>query len=70
MSTLEFIGLPGLLLLALASTLILIIPFWKLLPKFGYPGPLALLVCFPLAVPVLLWILAFSTPVADKGNNQ
>jgi hypothetical protein len=52
------IGLPGLILVALMLVLV-ILPFWKLMPKFGLPKPLALIGLIPLGALVLIWIMAF-----------
>mgnify|MGYP006430841929 FL=1 len=40
---------------------ILVIPFWKLSMRAGYPGPLGLLILIPLVNLVFLYFLAFST---------
>ena len=39
---------------------LVIIPFWMLLPRFGYPAYLSVLAAFPLLAVALLWLMAFS----------
>ena len=39
--------------------LIVVVPFWRLLPQFGLPAWLGLLAIFPLFALILLWIMAF-----------
>ena len=36
-----------------------VIPFWKLLPRYGIAAPFALLAVFPVCAVILLWIMAF-----------
>ncbi|TFL20314.1 hypothetical protein DR046_02520 [Jannaschia formosa] len=38
---------------------LVVIPFWKLLPRFGMPSWLGLLAIFPLVALILLWVMAF-----------
>jgi len=38
---------------------LVVIPFWRLLPKFGIPNWVALAAIIPLGAIVLLWIMAF-----------
>ncbi|WP_227419072.1 hypothetical protein [Roseitranquillus sediminis] len=39
--------------------LLWVIPFWKLLPRYGIPSWVAILSIFPLVALILLWIMAF-----------
>ena len=48
----------GLVWMLIVGVLI-VIPFWRLLPRFGIPSWVALLAIFPLAALILLWIMAF-----------
>ncbi|MEM9975838.1 MAG: hypothetical protein AAF771_16800 [Pseudomonadota bacterium] len=48
-------GLLGLIL----TGLLVAVPFWRLLPKFGLPNWLALFAIVPIFALVLLWIMAF-----------
>jgi len=47
------------------SLFVWIVPFWRILPKFGIPSPVALITVFPVTVPVLLWVMAFKSPVQN-----
>ncbi|MDZ7709363.1 MAG: hypothetical protein U5K36_13960 [Roseovarius sp.] len=38
---------------------LVIIPFWKLLPKFNIPSWVALVAIIPFGAIVLLWVMAF-----------
>ncbi|WP_245624802.1 hypothetical protein [Jannaschia seosinensis] len=54
-------GVPGLLFLIVMLALV-VVPFWKLLPKFGYSSWISLVAIIPLGALILIWILAFSEP--------
>ncbi len=55
-------GLFGALILAV----LVVVPFWRLLPQFGLPNWLALVSIIPLGAVILLWIMAFR----DKLNGD
>jgi len=38
---------------------LLVIPFWRLLPKYGIPNWVALVAVIPLGALILLWVIAF-----------
>lgn len=38
---------------------LLVVPFWRLLPQFGIPKYFALLAVLPLVAIILLWVIAF-----------
>lgn len=42
---------------------LVIIPFWKLLPKYGFSKYYAVLAIMPAIALVLLWIIAFKDDV-------
>jgi len=46
---------------------LIVIPFWRLLPKFGIPNWVAVFTLFPLVALVLLWVLAFKDDLDGKG---
>ena len=48
----------GLIWLLIVGALV-VVPFWRLLPKFGMPSWLALFTIVPLVALILLWIMAF-----------
>lgn len=56
-------GLIGLLIMGA----LVVIPFWKLLPRFGIPSWVALLSIIPLGALILLWIMAFRDKI-DGGH--
>jgi hypothetical protein len=54
----------GLLWLIVIGALV-VIPFWKLLPRFGIPAWVSLVAVIPLGALVLLWVMAFK----DDGGR-
>ncbi|WP_337957856.1 hypothetical protein [Rhodosalinus sediminis] len=54
----------GLLWLIVIGALV-VIPFWKLLPRFGIPAWVSLVAIIPLGALVLLWVMAFK----DDGGR-
>ncbi|WP_372890698.1 hypothetical protein [Rhodosalinus sp.] len=54
----------GLIWLVVIGALV-VIPFWKLLPRFGIPAWVSLVAIIPLGALVLLWIMAFK----DDGGR-
>ncbi|MEJ2604621.1 MAG: hypothetical protein P8172_15280 [Gammaproteobacteria bacterium] len=56
----------GLLMLIIYVALI-VIPFWRICQKAGYPGALGLLMIVPIANLILLYYLAFATWPIHKG---
>lgn len=57
----------GLLWLLIFAVLV-VIPFWRLLPKFGIPNWVALVSIIPLGALILLWVMAFRDKL-DGGNT-
>ena len=57
----------GLILMLILATLV-VIPFWRLLPKFGIPSWVSLVAIIPLGALVLLWIMAFRDKL-DGGRG-
>jgi hypothetical protein len=55
----------GLLVWLLLAALV-VIPFWKILPRAGLSSWWALVALFPLFQLVLLWVLAFKTWPGDR----
>lgn len=49
----------GSLLWFLVLAILVIVPFWKLLPRYGISKYFALLAALPAIALVLLWIMAF-----------
>lgn len=46
---------------------LVIVPLWRLLPKFGIPNWVALAALIPFGVLVLLWVMAFKDELGGKG---
>ena len=59
-------GLIGFLIMAI----LLVVPFWFILPRAGMPSALALIAAIPLGAIVLLWILAFRRWPSDKIHER
>lgn len=59
-------GMPGfaellvIFSIVLFTVIIMVIPYWKICTKAGFPGPLALLMLVPVANIVLPFYLAFA----------
>ena len=60
-------GAMGLTWWVIAAAL-LVIPFWRLLPKFGLSPYFSLLAIFPLLALILLWIIAFKDRIEGDGQ--
>jgi len=58
----------GGLIVMLIFAVLVIIPFWKLLPKFGIPNWVSLVSIIPLGALVLLWVMAFRDKL-DGGRR-
>ena len=58
----------GGLIVVLIFAVLVIIPFWKLLPKFGIPNWVSLVSIIPLGALVLLWVMAFRDKL-DGGRR-
>ena len=57
----------GLLWFLIIGALV-VIPFWKLLPRYGLSKYFALLAIIPAIALVLLWIMAFKEDLEGKGS--
>lgn len=57
----------GILWMLIVGALV-VVPFWRLLPRYGIPNWLAILAVFPLVALILLWIMAFKDD-ADGGRT-
>lgn len=55
----------GILWIALWAVLI-VVPFWKILPRHGITPWFALLAVLPVGAIILLWIVAFRDQFADR----
>jgi hypothetical protein len=58
------------LLMILAITAVIIVPFWFIFSKAGYSKWLALLMAFPLVNVILLYFIAFSKWPGRETRNS
>ena len=49
---------------------LIVVPFWRICSKAGYPGPLSLLMLLPIANLILLYFLAFARWPALEGRHR
>lgn len=49
----------GSLVFFIVMAILVVVPFWRLLPKFGISSWVALVAIIPLGALVLLWVMAF-----------
>ena len=59
----------GLIWMAIMAAL-LVIPFWRILPRFGLPSWVAIFAVIPMIAVVLLWIVAFKDLGDNKGGSR
>lgn len=45
---------------------LVVIPFWRILPRNGIAAPFALLAAIPVGAIILLWIVAFRDKFGDR----
>ena len=48
--------------------LIIVLPFWKIFTKAGFPGPLAVLMIVPLVNILMIFFLAFAEWPSMRGR--
>ena len=58
----------GNLLWFLIIGVLIVVPFWKLLPRYGISKYFALLAIIPAISLVLLWIMAFKDDIEGSGT--
>jgi hypothetical protein len=65
-------GAPGpmelILILVMAS--VIVVPFWRIFSKAGFPGALSLLMFIPLVNLVMIFVLAFSEWPALREKRE
>ncbi len=49
---------------------LLVVPFWRILPRFDIPAPFALLAILPVGALILLWVIAFRDGFRDRSDNR
>ncbi len=58
----------GLIWLLIMGALV-VIPFWRILPRSGIPSWVAIFAIFPLVALILLWVIAFKDQLNNKGGK-
>jgi hypothetical protein len=56
------------LIWVLVVAVLVIVPFWKILPRYGISKYFAVLTVIPAIALVLLWIIAFKEDVERTGS--
>ncbi len=62
-------GAGGLLWFAIFAAL-LVVPFWRILPRSGIPSWVALLAIIPLGAIILLWVVAFKDQLGGRSGQD
>ncbi len=62
-------GYGGGMLWFLIMGALLVIPFWRLLPRSGIPAWVALLALVPIGALILLWIIAFKDDITGRSGK-
>ena len=64
-------GMPGFGLFGLiVMVALLVVPFWRLMPRFGLPNWVALVAIIPLGALVLLWVIALKDKIDAAGGAK
>ena len=48
---------------------LLVVPFWRILPRQGIPNWVAIFAAIPIGALVLLWIVAFKDDIGPSGGK-
>ncbi len=59
----------GLFWMVIIAALI-VVPFWKILPRNGIPNWVAVFAVFPPLALILLWVVAFKDDLDARGKNS
>ncbi len=49
---------------------VLVVPFWRILPRYGIPAWVAIFAAVPIGAVILLWVVAFSEPKAEHPQRH
>lgn len=66
---LRTIGLPEMIVLLLVL-FFMVLPFWRIFAKAGFPAPLSLLMLVPLVNLLMLFVLAFAEWPATRASSR
>jgi hypothetical protein len=59
----------GGLLWWLIVSILTVVPFWRILPRYGFPNVLALVALIPFGAIGLLWLIAFRDEIFGPGER-
>ena len=62
-------GMGGGWLWMLLFAALIIIPFWRILPRVGIPSWVSIVAIIPLAALILLWVVAFKGDVSGNSDG-
>jgi len=62
-------GMGGGLIWLVVMAALLVIPFWKILPRNGIPAWVAVFAIIPVGALILLWVVAFKDTLTS-GDGQ
>jgi len=48
---------------------LLVIPFWRILPRYGIPAWVSLFAVIPIGGLILLWVVAFKDKLDGSGDG-
>jgi hypothetical protein len=57
----------GMWILGLVMATLLVVPFWRILPRHGIPNWVALAAIIPLGALILLWVVAFKDKISGDS---
>jgi len=61
-------GMGGGFFWLLIMAALLVIPFWRILPRFGIPNWVALVAVIPIGALILLWVVAFKDQIDGSDS--
>ncbi len=57
----------GMWIWGLVMAALLVVPFWRILPRHGIPNWVALAAIIPLGALILLWVVAFKDKISGDS---
>ena len=63
-------GFGGGLFMFLILAALLVVPFWRILPRYGIPNWVAIVAIIPLGALILLWVVAFKDGVDGSAGRS